>query len=95
MDLLFLFFEQKDDFNEDENEDEDEDKDEDEDEDEEEDSLLTSCKPFMMIPKLILAEFTVLKKWLRMDGRMDLWMDKPSYRDAWTHLKSDAAINGN
>ena len=39
--------------------DEEEDEDEDVDEDEEEDSLLTSWKPFMMIPKLILAEFTV------------------------------------
>ena len=41
--------------------DEEEDEDEDEDEDEEEDSLLTSEELFRIIPKLILAEFTVQK----------------------------------
>ena len=56
-------------------EDKEEDKHKDEDEDEDEDSLLTSKEPFRMITKLIIAEFTVLKKMV-MDGWKNRWTDR-------------------
>ena len=51
---------------------------EDEDEEEEEDSLFASEEPFGMIVKLILAKFTVKKKWLPTNGRTDGPTDQPT-----------------
>ena len=53
----------------------------DEDEDEEEGSLLTFKEPFMMITKLILAKFTLKKKWLLVT-------------DPWTNERTNGQTDG-